>query len=756
MFKLKNKMKPLLKKFSFIPRQHSPNKRNKSLHYISDNSSDLNVIKKNFNQNNLNNIGYEQKNTDNKHNNIDSKIKYLINENKKEDIDFINTFLKLKGLQNEQIKNKKINHSNIDNNPNNTEKNTKFNKDRFKDKKFKRDKLQKNTISKIYNNKIESSKKNRVKEITIDLMDLESKNVDKINSNKKRNIKKIQSYDNKKGRNSKEKDINININRTKTMKNSPFKKKIYDKNKTNNYKTEIENKKKQLLHGKLLNSHKQKKIKKFNIIHRNPQKYIHYEKSKKSNFHIIKELDEDKSDILNIKTLKDLKEDVKPKNVEKIAKYINIDEDYNQEENERYAITETKNNNNSIITNETLINDTYTINKINSNRELSSFISSSTFNNDLVNYKPTTKNSHLLNNNLNNINNHSNTNFTIESNSVLKNKDEEKLNFIIENNSNMILKDIDQNSNVLDSILTDNKEQIQQKINIYDNNNSELDSQDKESIIEKIIDINNIQIQNESKEIKLSQININKNKKEEESKDININSNPIENNISKSSINITNLSKFTNFTDSKFLDINYCNNIKNNKTDNPKNLPNKTEENNIKRIEHKKFSKIQKNINIRNENKKIYPATKKEKVPEDRIIKDGPRDNYSKKTKNIKSMNEPKNNIFDEDDISPSKKLVNLEKRKVLYLKTLNDFNQDNDQKIITKNVIFNNQMYIKNESKVKTLKVYKLLDFDDANNCIYKQINNKKYNYTSISPYPKNISIKNNINNNIIINYKD
>ena len=438
------------------------------------------------------------------------------------------------------------------------------------------------------------------------------------------------------------------------------------------------------------------------------------------------------------------------------TKYINIDEDYNQEENERYAITETKNNNNSIITNETLINDTYTINKKNSNRELSSFISSSTFNNDLVNYKPTTKNSHLLNNYLNNINNHSNTNFTIESNSILKNKDEGKLNFIIENNSNMILKDIDQNSNVLDSILTDNKEQIQQKINIYDNNNSELDSQDKESIIEKIIDINNIKIQNESKEIKLSQININKNKKEEESKDININSNPIENNISKSSINITNLSKFTNFTDSKFLDINYCNNIKNNKIDNPKNLPNKTEENNIKRIEHKKVSKIQKNINIRNENKKIYPTTKKEKVPEDRIIKDGPRDNYSKKTKNIKSINEPRNNIFDEDDISPSKKLVNLEKRKVLYLKTLNDFNQGNDQKIITKNIIFNNQMYIKNESKVKTLKVYKLLDFDDANNCIYKQINNKKYNYTSISPYPKNISIKNNINNNIIINYKD
>ena len=85
-------------------------------------------------------------NTDNKHNNIDSKIKYLINENKKEDIDFINTFLKSKGLQNEQIKNKKINHSNIDNNPNNTEKNTKFNKDRFKDKKFKRDKLQKNLL----------------------------------------------------------------------------------------------------------------------------------------------------------------------------------------------------------------------------------------------------------------------------------------------------------------------------------------------------------------------------------------------------------------------------------------------------------------------------------------------------------------------------------------------------------------------------------------------------------------------------------
>ena len=79
--------------------------------------------------------------------------------------------------------------------------------------------------------------------------------------------------------------------------------------------------------------------------------------------------------------------------------------------------------------------------------------------------------------------------------------------------------------------------------------------------------------------------------------------------------------------------------------------------------------------------------------------------------------------------------------------------------------IIFNNQIEKRNKSKGHTLKGFTL----NSDNNIYQLNNNKefskkKYYYTSISPdknnnikqINQNISIKNNINNNFIINYNN
>ena len=703
-------MNPKKKKFNFTPRALSANK-NKPKNIICNNSETSKNSEKQ-----LLNIDNNEK--------IKPDIKYLMTANEKEQFDFINTFLKLKGIQKTQTENKINNMMNNDN------------------KKFqKRNLHNKSDIEKIYNSKTMYTKTNNIKEITIDLM--ESKPSDKKNNviNKKSKSPKIKSYDKKIKKPSKK--YENKIIRTKTTQKSPNKNlKIKNTHtlKNKNYNKDIEIKKKQLLDGKHLNLKAHNNFMKFNLFHKSTKRNTHTEKPKKLNFPIINELEEDKHDILNIKIYKtDLKSKSKNnnKNNETIKTYINNDNDESHVDSNRYIIK----NNNSIIAKE---------------KECSSFISSSTLNNDLVNYKSIIKNSNLINNNINNI---SNTNFSIITNSMLNNdndndnnnSNEDKISFQIENNSdnnsnsNILIKDIEQND-ISDIILLDNKEQVKPKVNIYENNqNSESSFQNGESIIEQF-DINNNFKQNESKEIKLSQMS-------QISKDNKETINSIDNNnASKSNINLSlaNISKLTNFVDSKFLELSHYNTKPDNINKNHKNkLSNKNDEINMKRIEHKKVKKIipKKEIN-NNDNYFVQKLIEKEKEPQDRIRKESPSDNYRKKNIKLNTTKNSKKNIFEDDDISPTKKLILTNQRDVIYTPI---------------QIVFNNQIEIRNKSKGKTLNGFTLnLDSNKYNFNKDKESNKKKYYYTSISPdvrnnikhINQNISIKNNINNNFIINY--
>ena len=735
------------KKFKFSPRALSSNKQKKILNITSENSQNSkNLKKENKFENNVQNI--ENKNlilnTDNNEN-IKPVLKYLMSANEKEQFDFISTFLKLKGIKKTQIKHK--NNSTIDtDNKSISENLINTINGKNKHKKFQKRNLNKREIDKIYNSKTINSNINNIKEITIDLMNLKTQHQDKKNNNinKKTKSPRIKSYDKKVNMPSKQSENKIF--RTKTLQKSPNNdikiKKIHEY-KNMNYNKDIEFKKKKLLEGKHLNLKTQKNFLKFTL-HKNNKRNTHTEKSKKLNFPIINELEEDKSDAMNIKIYKTStkKKYNNTKNNETIKSYINNDNDETHEDINK-NITKINKINNSIISNE---------------KELASFFSSNTFNNDLVNYKSINKDSNQINNNLNNPNN---TNFSIITNSMINNDNnnndtnEDKISFKIENNSdsnsNIPIKDIEQND-ISDIILLDNKEQIQTKVNINENNQkSENSSQNGESIIEQF-DINNNFKQNESKEIKLSQIN-------NDNKDILTNS--VENNnASKSNINlsITNLSKLTNFVDSKFLEIShYSKNLDNNNKIHKNNLQNKTDEINIKRIEHKKVKKIIPKeetsvINIYNNNDNYFEQKliEKEKEPQDRIKKEIPMDNYRKRIKKLKTTKNSKQNVFEDDDISPTKKLILTNKRDVIYTPI---------------QIVFNNQIEKRSKSKGKTLKGFTLnLDGNKYNFNNNKKFNLKKYYYTSISPdirknidhINQNISIKNNINNNFIINYNN
>ena len=740
-------MEPKKKKFNFTPRALSSNK-NKHKKILYNNNSEnsknsKNVIQQNLFENNFQNIENKNQilNTDNNES-IKPDIKYLMTANEKEQFDFINTFLKLKGIQkaqtehkiNNTMNNENKNISNIRENLINTIKDENINTDK---KYQKRNLHNKSDIEKIYNSKTMYTKVNNIKEIIIDLTEPQSNNKKTNIINKKTKSPKIKSYDKKIKKSSNQFDNKIF--RTKTTRKSPNKN-IKIKNthtrKNKNYSKDIEIKKKQLLEGKHLNLKSHKNFMKFNPFHKNNKINIHTEKSKKLNFPIINELEEDKPDILNIKVYKnDIKLKDKNninKNNETIKTYINNDNDESHVlDSNRYIIK----NNNSIISNE---------------KECSSFISSSTFNNDLVNYKSIVKNSNPINNNINNI---SNTNFSIITNSMLNNDNnnnanEDKISFQIENNSdsksnsNILSKDIEQND-ISDIILLDNKEQVKPKVNIYENNtNSDNLSQNSETIIEQF-DINNNFKQNESKEIKLSQI----------SKDNKETINSIDNNnVEKSNINISlaNISKLTNFVDSKFLEMSHYNNKSDNMNKNHKNkLPNKNDEINMKRIEHKKVKKIiPKKETNNNDNYFVQKLIEKEKEPQDRIRKESPSDNYRKKNKKLNTTKNSKKNIFEDDDISPTKKLILTNKRDAIYTPI---------------QIVFNNQIEKRNKSKGKNLNGFTLnIDSNKYNINSDKDINKKKYYYTSISPdlrnnikhINQNISIKNNINNNFIINY--
>ena len=231
------------------------------------------------------------------------------------------------------------------------------------------------------------------------------------------------------------------------------------------------------------------------------------------------------------------------------------------------------------------------------------------------------------------------------------------------------------------------------------------------------------------------------------------------NNISKSNANIsiTNISKLTNFVDSKFLEVSHYSKKPDNRNNRQKSdLSNKNDEINIKRIEHKKVKKTisKKEIpktNIKNNNDNYFELKliEKEKEPQDRKRNDCPKDNYRKKNKKLNTTKNSKKNIFEESDLSPTKKLILTNKRDVIYAPF---------------QIIFNNQIEKRNKSKGHTLKGFTL----NSDNNIYqlnnKEFSKKKYYYTSISPdknnnikqINQNISIKNNINNNFIINYNN
>ena len=745
------------------------------------------------------------------------------------------------------------------------------NKSKNKDKGKEKDNSKNKTISK--------KKRNCVKEVTINLMDSDETYIKRYN-----NSKKEKSFDKKRNNENKKNITNkINIIKTKSHNKSPISNNIFKTKKLGNDKSyknirlclikgeenkkkknsfqekskrksneEIKNKSNENKKRKKSNDKndkkEEKKVKKFKIFnekyknstYNNYNNFRNYDPNKlkrvqNHKFSVIDELDEEaKGDTIikkstNIKNENKNKENKNENDIDK-EKEKNISKKANQFQNEINQINNNKygfkNNNISLISNETFSNEIgFTDKKL-----LTSFFSTSTFNNDLVNYKPNEKNSSNLlinNNNINNNNNNlTNINFSIinnssincnnnsikndtlltENNNFSKNKEklvgsvsdeihlnpenDEKINFLIENNSK-IINEINSN-NISEIIPLENKDvSLDYKINVYDNNKlkgneitKEISSDDEgESIIDQI-DIINHKIQNESKEIKLSQL---KNKESDN------------NNISNSNINlsITNLSKFTNFMDSniKFGEMSRISNkmnIKNNDLKKNNNMEvikeleqnisnnntkgndlNKINEVNIKRIEHKKVKKYNsKNNNnnkivdndIENSNDSIYINTEendnnsyffiknieknnnKVKEPKDSIRKDEPQDNYRNKNKmdtfnnkklkqKYKSMNSSNKKIFEDEDFNPTNKLVNTNRKDIVNINNniLTDINDNT----------FNNVRIIGVENN-NTKKIYLK---DNMNKIL---INDKKLMY---SPLSIKLINSNNTNNKLQFN---
>ena len=860
----------------------------------------------------------ENNNDNNETSNNSSELKFLILANEKENIDFIRTYIKLKGLKLDKNNSKLTSFNKYNKSCNNLKKNLKhkeninqkklliqntstndFSNNDIKEniknnltdetnyiKKFpnKEEKIKKSNEKK--NNKtINSQKSNHIKEISIKSKESDKSYIKRFNtkikkeqSYEKKTYKK-KSYDNKSYRKTSEnKKINhkIYINKTKSFNKSPirnnniFRNKIFVKNSSNknlklciikndNNEEKFKKNKKYIFQEKKLENEKsfkknndeikvrnkemkfnksvkskeknrkkedikdykkqnKKEIKKnFNIYSNFKRKNLRNFDSKKLKrvqnniFSVINELDEEaKGDTLinNSNNIKNSQNKTKKENENNENKnIININEKniYKQiieipKENNKINNNKVgfKNNNLSIISNETLSNEIGCIDK----KLMTSFLSTSTFNNDLVNYKPTEKNSSNImnskfgiNNNLNNIttttfsiiNNssiHDNINNNINNrkqisnnklstsliNNISKNNEklagsisdiihinaenEENTVFLIENNSK-IINEIDSNE-ISDIIPLENKDiSLDYKINVYDSklkndikDNNEISKEksseddEGESIIEHFDIINN-QIQNESKEIQLSQI---------KNKDLTSDNN----NISNSNINlsITNLSKLTNFADSnikfgemsrassklniktsdlkknntnmeviKETEINCYNNTKNSET-------NKKEEINKKRIEHKKVKKyntknnnrdncldnevskyceksienisieseendkknesyfyiknIEKNNNKFEDKNEIENKDKMEKEPKDSVRRDEPKDNYKNRNttfNNFKSkqniISKLSNNIFEEEDLNPTNKLVNTNKKDIVNCNIQKDIDQN-------------------------------------------------------------------------------
>ena len=714
-----------------------------------------------------------------KANNNSSEMKYLIKNNEKEEIDFITTLLKLKGIKSfskdikdydddEKYLSSIRNHSSTNDSKKPKKCKDKINKkqlriynitnkdfskelNRFSGKNLTENNSIKNYSSRIskikkikernkdkHINKTLSSKKKRkcVQEVSINLLDSDESNTKIYKNNKK---PKEKSFERKTCIKTFEKKFNFKLNtikekyKNKSPDNNIFKnKKIFGsknlglkviKNGNHEEKKTMNKKNNTIIDKKIENGRNNRRKKSDEIIKtksidnknkrgtikdnikniykkelKKPKKY--YNNKIKNNynnndskkrpkvqnhiFSVIDEIDEDaKADTLdnsnknknkdkennkninNVKNKENNKEDNKTnksRNEHNSSKIIKlIPSESIQSNNNRYGI---KNNNISIVLNDTFSNELC----YNDKKLGTSFLSSSTFNNDLVNYKPSEKNTSncVINNNNNNFSNNitNNTMFSIINNSNINNdnpnnqnmsimtqtnnnnslqvtsdvihlnpENEEKINFSIENNSKLI-NEIDQND-ISDIMPLENKD-MDFKINIYDNSKSNTKEQknninnetskdnssgdeEGESIINHFDIINN-QIQNESKEIKLSQIKNNDN---------------FNNSNSNINISITNLSKLTNFVDSniKYGELSHMSskinnknvdirknsnkniekikesllNSNNNNNNNNSNSKNNGENNNekqeitIKRIEHKKIKKnTKKQINKNN------------------------------------------------------------------------------------------------------------------------------------------------------------
>ena len=232
-----------------------------------------------------------------------------------------------------------------------------------------------------------------------------------------------------------------------------------------------------------------------------------------------------------------------------------------------------------------------------------------------------------------------------------------------------------------------------------------------------------------------------------ENKNIN-EGNSISKDNSNMTLSISNLSKLTNFVDSKLYEINNYNSKKDfNNINKSKKNDNKKKEIDEQSKQNKKLIQNKKQIlndNVINNNYFIMKNKEKsnEREPKDSIRKGSPKDNDKKKTKN---------NIFKDEDLSPTKKLINTNKKDVINLNSKNFY-----KNILSSKIVFNNEMKKKfnkrNKSKETILKRYDLNDDKD--------IDKKEYEYTSIFDNKKNqfdnLNQNISINNNIIINYKN
>ena len=192
------------------------------------------------------------------------------------------------------------------------------------------------------------------------------------------------------------------------------------------------------------------------------------------NIHVIKKENKTKNNSKNKDNskVKDKKGNEKEKNKINVGNDIINNSPFEIDQNSNK--NSLKNNNISMISNDTINNEIVFTDK----KLLTSFFSTSTFNNDLVNYKPIEKSSsNFINNNINNsnINNDNNTIFSIINNSSIP-----KLNMGNANTNSTVITETNNNSKLKEK-LTDSlpdvihlKPEKEEDINFLIENNSKV------------------------------------------------------------------------------------------------------------------------------------------------------------------------------------------------------------------------------------------------------------------------------------------